>query len=272
MIRDFRSRLLALPLAAGTLATWAAASAPAETPRAPAATRTGQDALGDWTTDAPGVRRKITLAELPAPFDTPSSKNQPKVVKRPDGAWPKAPEGFKVEEYATGLTNPRVIMTAPNGDIFVAESTAGRVKILRDSDNDGKPEMTAIFADGLNRPFGIAFYPPGPSPTHVYVANTTSVVRFPYAAGDTKATGKAETIVAQLPGFAQLTGGGHWTRDVAFSVDGKRMFVSIGSRSNNDDDEGENRRADILAFDPDGKNEKLYASGIRNPVGLAVQP
>ncbi len=141
MIREFRSRLLALPVAAATLATWAAASAPADSPRAPAATRTGQDALGDWTTDAPGVRRKITVADLPAPFDTPSSRNQPKVVKRPEGAWPKAPEGFKVEEFAIGLTNPRVIMTAPNGDIFVAESQAHRVKVLRDSDGDGKPEM-----------------------------------------------------------------------------------------------------------------------------------
>ena len=272
MIRDLRSKLLALPLVAATLATWAVAGAPADSPRAPGATRTGQDALGDWTTDAPGVRRKLTIDDLPKPKDTPSAKNNPRVVKRPEGAWPKAPEGFKVEEFATGLTNPRVIKTAPNGDIFLAESQAGRVKVLRDADGDGKPELIEAFASGLNRPFGIAFYPPGPDPTHVYVANTTNVVRFPYKVGDTKATGPAETIVKELPGFAQLTGGGHWTRDVDFSPDGKRMFVSVGSRSNNGDDDGEKRRADILVFDPEGKNETLYASGIRNPVGLAIQP
>jgi len=272
MIRDLRLKSLALPMAAGLLASWAVASAPAESPKAPSATRTGKDAMGDWTTDAPGVRRKLTVEDLPRPFDTSSAKNQPKVVKRPEGAWPKAPEGFKVEEFATGLNNPRVLMTAPNGDIFLAESMANRIKVLRDADGDGKPESTTVFAEKLGKPFGIAFYPPGPEPTHVYVANTDSVVRFPYKNGETKATAGPETIVARLPGFAQLTGGGHWTRDVAFSADGKRMFVSIGSKSNNDDNEAESRRADILVFDPEGKGEKVYASGIRNPVGLAVQP
>ena len=268
MIRDLRSKFLALPLAAATLTGLALA----ETPKGPAETRTGQDALGDWTTDAPGVRRKITVNELAAPYETPSAKNQPKVVKRPEGAWPKAPEGFKVEEYATGLRNPRVIMTAPNGDVFLAESMADRVKVFRDADGNGKPETVELFAEKLGKPFGIAFYPPGPSPTHVYVANTDSVIRFPYKNGDLKATGPAETIVASLPGFARLAGGGHWTRDVDFSPDGKRMYVSVGSKSNVDDDDQEVRRADILVLDPDGKNEKVYASGIRNPVGLAIQP
>ncbi len=269
MIRDLRSKLLALPLA-----TLAAASAMGETPKAaaPSAVKTGQDALGDWTTDAPGLRRKITGEDLARPYETPSANNGAKVVQRPEGAWPKAPEGFKVEEFATGLNNPRVIMTAPNGDLFVAESMPGRVKVLRDADGDGKPELTETFAEKLVRPFGIAFYPPGPNPTHVYISGTDSVVRFPYKVGDTKATGEPETIVKELPGFAQLRGGGHWTRDVVFSLDGKRMFVSIGSKSNVSDDDGEKRRADILEFDPEGKNEKLFASGIRNPVGLAVQP
>jgi glucose/arabinose dehydrogenase len=238
-------------------------------------TLTVRDALGDWTTDAPGVRRKITVADLPKVYDTPSARNQPKVVRRPEGAWPKAPEGFKVTEYATGLRNPRVIMTAPNGDIFVSESAAGQVRVFRDADGDGKPEVSKVFARGLNRPFGIAFYPPGPNPTHVYVAGTGSVVRFPYKEGDTEASAGPETIVPELPGFAQLTGGGHWTRDVDFSPDGKRMFVSVGSGSNNNDvdtDRKEHRRADILVFDPDGKNEKYFATGIRNPVGLAIHP
>jgi len=269
MIRESRSKLLALPLMAG----FVTAGALAETPvNAPAGARTGKEALGDWTTDAPGLRRKITVEDLATPYDTPSAKNQPKVVKRPEGAWPKAPEGFKVEEYATGLQNPRVIVAAPNGDSFVAESMPGRIKVLRDADGDGKPEVVAVFASGLKRPFGIAFHPPGPEPKHVYVANTDTVVRFAYKNGDTKASGEPEVIVKELPGFAQLAGGGHWTRDVDFSPDGKRMYVSIGSKSNDDDNDQEKRRADILVFDPDGKDEKVYASGIRNPVGLAVQP
>ena len=109
-------------------------------------TLTGKDALGDWTTDAPGVRRKITLADLASPFDTPSVRNQPRVVKRPDGAWPKAPEGFAVTEFATGLNVPRVIVRAPNGDLFLAESRANRVRVFRDADGDGKPEVNEVFA------------------------------------------------------------------------------------------------------------------------------
>ena len=233
---------------------------------------TGRDALGDWTTDAPGVRRKVTVADLPAPNETPSVNNGARVVKRPEGAWPKAPEGFKVTEFATGLSNPRLVVTAPNGDLFIAESGPGRVKVLRDADGDGKPEVTKVFAKDLRQPFGIAFYPPGPKPTHVYVANTDSIVRFPYHEGDVEALGSPETIVANIPGGGRLTGGGHWTRDVAFSLDGKRMFVSVGSHSNVNDDAAEVRRADILVFTPEGKNEAIYAHGIRNAVGISVHP
>src|SRR5579864_168002 len=106
-----RLRLAILPL------VLAASTALGDDPKPGGRTLTGKDALGDWTSDSPGVRRKITVDDLARPYDTPSAKNQPKMVKRPEGAWPKAPEGFKVEEFATGLTNPRVIMTAPNGDI-----------------------------------------------------------------------------------------------------------------------------------------------------------
>ena len=148
-------------------------------------TLTGKDALGDWTTDAPGVRRKITLEDLAEPYATPSANNFPRVVKRPEGAWPKAPEGFEVTEFATGLTEPRVIVRAPNGDLFLAESRANRVRVFRDADGDGKPEVNQVFATGLDRPFGIAFYPPGKEPKLVYVGNTGSVVRFPYQNGDT---------------------------------------------------------------------------------------
>lgn len=236
-------------------------------------TLTGKEALGDWTTDAPGVRRKITLDDLAKPFETPSAKNHPKIVPRPEGAWPKAPEGFEVTEFATKLTEPRVIVRAPNGDLFVSESRANRVRIIRDTDSDGKPEVNEIFASELNRPFGIAFYPSGSEPKYLYVGNTDSVVRFPYNVGDTKASGKSETIVKDIPsGNESVGGGGHWTRNLEFSPDGKTLYVSVGSRSNVDDDDKEIRRANILAFDPDGKNERVFASGIRNPVGLATHP
>ena len=234
---------------------------------------TGRDALGDWTTDAPGVRRKITIDDLAKPYETPSANNFPKPARRPNGAMPRAPKGFHVTEFATGLNNPRKIVTAPNGDVLVAESMPGRIKVLRDSDGDGKAETKEDFTAGLSRPFGIAFYPLGPNPTHVYIGNTDSVVRFPYQSGDTKARGPAEVVVKSIPsGRESVGGGGHWTRDVEFSPDGKTLFVSVGSRSNVSDDQSEKRRADILAFDPDGKNERVYAWGIRNAVGLAIHP
>ena len=154
-------------------------------------------------------------------------------MPRPEGAWPLAPKGFQVTEFARGLSNPRKIVTAPNGDIFVAESMPGRIKVLRDADGDGKPEVVSVFASGLSRPFGIAFYPLGPKPDYLYVGNTDSVVRFPYKDGDTKAEGQPEMLVKNIPsGRERVGGGGHWTRDLEFSKDGKILFVSVGSRSN----------------------------------------
>jgi glucose/arabinose dehydrogenase len=233
----------------------------------------GQEAFGDWKSDDPGVRRLIKPEDLPAPFATPSVNNSPQVVARPDGAWPKAPAGFKVELYQSHMRNPREIITAPNGDLFVAESGPGRIRILRGRNADGHPETDSVFATGLEQPFGLAFYPPGPNPEWLYVGNTGAVVRFPYHNGDLKATGAPTTLVT-VPSGGRLTGGGHWTRDVRFSPDGKTMFVSVGSATNVYDrgPAAEVRRADILAFDPEGKNERTYASGIRNAVGLAIQP
>ncbi len=235
---------------------------------------TGADAFGDWTTDAPGVKRKITPTDLPKPYATESVQNGPHGVGRPAGATPKVPDGFTVSEFAQGLDNPRYVTTAPNGDTFIVESNPGRVKVLRDTDGDGKTDATTVYAEGLKRPFGLAFYPANTDkPTHVYVGNTDSVVRFAYKSGDTKASAPEEMIVSNIPsGREQVGGGGHWTRDIAFSKDNKRMFVSVGSRSNVSDDASETRRACILAFTPDGKNETTYAGGIRNPVGIAIDP
>jgi len=221
----------------------------------------------DYRYEKPGLVRKITLKDLPAPFATPSAPNGPKVAARPEGAWPQVPAGFKVAQYAGDLDGPRIIRTAPNGDIFVAETKAGNVKVFRGITNSGKPEQMAVFATGLNEPFGINFYPPGPNPQWVYVGNTDAVVRFPYQNGDLKARGPAEHL-ADLP-----SGGGHSTRDVQFSLDGKRMFVSVGSASNVDDPDvtpAEKNRADVLEFNPDGSGMRVFAYGIRNCVGLAM--
>ena len=230
--------------------------------------------FANYKTQAPGVTRKITLADLPKPYATESVDNGADVVRRPSDAWPQAPAGFKVEQFASKLDNPRLLRTAPNGDVFLAESDAGEIKIFRGLTSDGKPEQTQVFASGLNKPFGIAFYPPGPNPEWVYVGNTDSVVRFPYRNGDLKARGASQKL-ADLPGGGRLRGGGHWTRDIAFSPDGKKMYVSVGSHSNVDDTDNnsvEYHRADILEFNPDGSGERVYASGIRNAVGIAVHP
>ena len=233
-----------------------------------------KEPFSDYRTQKPGTTHKITPQDMPAPFATKSVDNGPDQVDRPKDAWPQVPTGFKVELYATGLTNPRLIRTAPNGDVFLAESSAGRIKVFRGITKDGKAEETSVYATGLKQPFGIAFYPPGPNPQWVYVGNTDSVVRFAYKNGDRKATGEPQHI-ADLPGGGRLRGGGHWTRDIAFSNDGKKMYVSVGSHSNNDDTDNnpvEHERADVLEFNPDGTGKRIYASGIRNCVGIAVHP
>lgn len=221
----------------------------------------------DYRFEKPGTVRKITLKDLPPPLATASSGNGPTLVPRPTNAWPQVPPGFKVELYASDDNAPRLIRTAPNGDFFVAESQAGEIRVYRGINADGKPEQSETFATGLNRPFGINFYPPGPDPQWVYVGNTDSVVRFPYRNGDLKARGPAEHI-ADLP-----FGGGHWTRDIQFTADGKKMYVSVGSASNIDDPDtspAEKNRADVLEFNPDGSAMRIYAYGIRNCVGLAI--
>jgi len=235
---------------------------------------TGAAAFTDYRQQHPGVVRKITVADLPAPYATKSAENGPDLIPRPQNAWPKALPGFKVELYATGLHNPRLIRTAPNGDVFLAESHAGDVKVFRGISSDGKPQQVQVFASGLRQPFGIAFYPPGSDPQWIYVADTDAVLRFPYRNGDLKARG-AQQPIAELPGGGLLRGGGHWTRDLAFSRDGKKMYVSVGSRSNDDDTDNnsaEHHRADILEFNPDGSGLRVYAWGIRNAVGIAVNP
>jgi glucose/arabinose dehydrogenase len=253
----------------------------------------GKAALGDWRTDAPLVRRKIT--ELPPPYATRSASNPPRVIAKPASAAPKVPPGFQVELFAANLHDPRTVRVAPNGDIFIAESEPGRVRVLRAADGASTPETNEVFASGLQQPFGIAFYPPGSDPQWIYVANTASVVRYPYRNGDLKPRGKAELIVRDLAGAGgRSVQRGHITRDIVFSQEGRKMFVSVGSASNDGEGMGkrdaaaiarweaahglgsawgpETDRAAVLVFDPDGGNRRVFATGLRNCVGLAVHP
>jgi glucose/arabinose dehydrogenase len=255
-----------------------------------AATLDGQAAYGDWRSDAPGVVRHITPADMPDRGASPIGVAPPSVVPRPADAQIKTLPGFSVTAFATGLEGPRLLRLAPNGDMFVSEGDAGKVIVLRAPDGAGKAAQVETFAEGLDQPFGIAFYPLGPNPQWVYVANTNSVVRFPYRNGDTKARGPAEVIVPRL--VAKKSD--HWTRDVVFSPDGRRMFVSVGSGSNAGEElakktasevaawqadhalgaawDNEVGRANVMVGDPDGKNLHVFAAGIRNCVGMAIHP
>jgi len=245
----------------------------------------GTAAFGDWHSDRPGTRRLIKPQDIPAPDLAQSTSNRVRIVRRTDQK-PIVPNGFEVNLFASGLDGPRLLRTAPNGDLFVAESNAGRIRVLRA--NGTAAAEPSVFASGLGYPFGIAFYPPGPDPQWVYIGNTDSVVRFPYRNGDTTARGDAEVLVPHL------AVGGHHTRDVLFSPDGRIMYVSVGSGSNvaegMDKLSGselqsfvsshplgatwgnEANRADVLAFDPDGKNQRIFATGIRNCVSMALTP
>jgi len=278
--------VLLLPLASDALAQ---SPVPGITPR----TLHGKSAFGDWRMDAPLVRRKMTIDDLPQPYATRSASNFSRVVSKPASAAPQVPPGFRAELVISGLQDPRVLRVAPNGDIFIAESAAGRIHVLRIPDDVAKASSNQVFASGLIGPFGMAFYPPGSDPQWVYVANTGSVIRYRYNSGDLKASGRPEVIVPNLPGAgSRSTQRGHITRDIVFSKDGSRMFVSVGSASNDAEDIGrrdaaaiarweaehglgtawrnETDRAAVLVFDPNGRNGHVFASGVRNCVGLAV--
>ncbi len=265
-----RSRIPASTLAlAGLFLSAAALEAQSSQP-----VQSGQNAFTDYSKEQPGAERHITVADLPAPYATPGVDAGSDKVPRPANAWPKAPAGFTVTQYTTGLDQPRLIRTAPNGDLFVALSYSNKVMVFRGVGPDGKPKQVSTYTENLVQPFGIQFYPAGPHPKYVYIGNTDSVVRFPYKDGDMTASGPAEHIT-DLPGGGKLRGGGHWTRDIVFTPDGKHMLVSVGSHSNIDDPDthpAEFHRADVLEFTPEGKFIKVYASGIRNCVGEAIQP
>lgn len=237
------------------------------------------------------VETTSSTLTLPAPYVTKSAKNFSNVIGWADGETPKAPAGFVVTEYARDLKSPRWLYVAPNGDLFVAESnterkgvknaainavtgrdkserneaSANRITLLRDTNKDGKPDLRESFLTGLNQPFGMLVL--GNS---FYAANTDGLMRYDYKPGQTKITAPGKKILA-------LPAGGynnHWTRNLLASPDGKTIFISVGSGSNVGENgpENERRRAAILQINPDGTGERIYASGLRNPVGMGWQP
>ncbi len=211
------------------------------------------------------VQTQVASLTLPPPYATESVRNEGKAIGWEDGQMPKAPAGFKVEKFAADLEHPRWIYQAPNGDVFVAESntkkSADRITLFR----GGNPAAKTVFLEDLNQPFGMLVLD-----NHFYVANTDGLMRFPYQTGQTKMTAKGEKIL-------DLPAGGynnHWTRNLLASPDGSKIFISVGSASNVADHgmDEEKRRANILTINLDGSGEEIYASGLRNPVGMAWVP
>ena len=227
---------------------------------------------------------------LPAPFATGSARNFSKVIGWPEGKTPVAPQGFVVSRFADSLDNPRWIYVGSNGDVFIAESntilrgikkigaklsrkiktqhmgeSAGRITMFRDADKDGVFESRYVFAEDLNQPLGMLILN-----NHFYVANTDAVLLFDYKSGDTALTGEGKQIIS-------LPAGGynnHWTRNIISNKAGNKIYVTVGSGSNVGENgmDNEIRRANILEFNPDGTGEKIYGSGLRNPVGMAWAP
>ncbi len=242
-----------------------------------------------WTDDVPGKIHHLTVADLPAPFSSPSTGNSPKVVARPEGVVPTIPTGFKINLFASDPDKGRLMIKAPNGDVFLSEPGKGKIKILRSLTGETADTIN-VFASGLDRPFGIAFYPSGPNPKYLYVATVNSIVRLPYANGDLIASAPPEIIVPVLTAAK----GAHSSRTLTFSADDKIMFLSIGSATNVANTmvptppvpmpEWEARqglgaawgdeldRAVVLAFDPQGGARRTYAAGLRNCVGMVVYP
>ena len=198
--------------------------------------------------------------QLPPPGHTASSSNPPRVVPRPADAKLHLPPGFKIAVWEDGFQEPRNMVLAPNGDVFVADSEAGTIIALRDANGDGKNERRYTFARNLRRPFGLAF-----DDDYLYVGNTDAIVRFRYRRGQESASGDPHQIAALPPG-------GHWTRNLIFNREKTRLYVAVGSRTNVSDESSEPKRAAITEMNPDGSAQRIYASGLRNPVGLAWNP
>lgn len=211
---------------------------------------------------APGVRGQVTdgkKPDLPAPFASKSVNNGAEEAKPPKGFMPTVPPGFKINVYAADFKGPRWMQVAPNGDIFLADTAGGKVVVLRDPQHAGSAQENEAFVSGLKEPYGIVFHD-----DYVYVGDTNELLRFKYDAKTSKRQGEAEHLM-------DLPTGGHSTRSLALLPDGKHLLVGVGSQSNVSV-ESDPRRAAITICDLDGKNVRQYATGIRNPTGLAIEP
>jgi glucose/arabinose dehydrogenase len=202
---------------------------------------------------------EIRTEQLPRPFATPSSGNPPSVSAQPPNATLHLPPGFHISVFADKLDDPRAMLLAPNGDVILSEPAAGKVTILRDANHDGVAEQRITYASGLNSPYGLAFHQ-----RWLYIGDEDAVVRLPYAAGQTAANAQPERITS-------LASGGHSTRGLLFNRAGTKLYVSVGSRSNVSSGEPAERAA-ILEMNPDGSAKRVFAGGLRNPVGMAWEP
>ncbi len=275
-----RASLVAYLQSVDLIAAPSVAAAPVPKPAGPA----------DWKKDRPGRAHRIVLAALPAPFASTAVNNHPQVVARPSNARLRVPAGFHVDEFATQLVGPRKMLVEANGDVLVTEYSSGRVSVMHPSADGTHAASVDVYAQGLRQPFGLAFYPNAAHPQWLYVAETYRVIRYAFQTGDVKARGEPEVVVPELP-----NGRGHSTRDIAFSPDGTRLFVSVGSGSNVAEEisrksvqdaqafdaehgfgaawDQETNRADVLVFDAAAPGAPVvYATGIRNCVSLTIQP
>lgn len=232
------------------------------------------------TTQPDIVPTKVEPVNLPEPYATKSVKNTTKVMGWPEGKTPVAPDGFVVTKFADSLDHPRWIYVAGNGDIFVAEAnsaksvldkvtgknkSADRITLFRDANNDGIPEVRNTFINNLDKPFGMLAIG-----NKFYVANTGAVVEYPYTSGSTSITVTGKQIVS-LPADVKQR---HWTKNIVSNADHSKLYISVGSSSDHAENgiDKETRRANILEVNMDGSGEKVFASGLRNPVGMAWAP
>lgn len=212
--------------------------------------------------ERPGERFEIRPGDMPPPYATDAVSNGSRYRCCPLGQTFRLPEGFHWNAFATSVTNARWLATAANGDVFVAMSGPGRIGLLRDADGDGVAESKSIFAEGFEQPHGLAL-----RPGYLYVADVERVWRIPYEPGDTVARAPAEAVT---PDGALGPASGHWTRNIVFAPDGSRFYVAIGSRGNVGEEEAP--RASVQSFAADGSDRRGFATGLRNPVGIAFYP
>jgi glucose/arabinose dehydrogenase len=211
----------------------------------------------------PLAHHEVTQASLPPPFATRSVSNPPQVVPRPSGARLLLPPGFEITTYAEGgFDEPRWMALAPNGDVFLADARAGVVYVLRDTRNAGVADTRFVFANGLHQPFGLAFWG-----DYLYVGDTDAVLRFHYKPGQTESSDFPQKL-CDLPSRGYNN---HWTRNVLFSPDGSKMYVTVGSGTNVDI-EKDPMRGTINEYNPDGSGHRFVTQGTRNPIGLAFNP